>query len=69
MNEQLRSLLERRETTLSEMAEHSKIMRRHLEQSNSEWVTELEKYYGAKDALLQGDKELAVVLRNLESAA
>jgi hypothetical protein len=69
MNEQVRSILDRREATLSEMIEHSKTMRRFLELKDSGWVFELEKYYAARDTLLEADKELSSILRNLNAAA
>jgi hypothetical protein len=69
MNDQVRSILDRREATLSEMIEHSKTMRRLLELRDSGWVLELEKYYGARDILLEADKELSSILRNLNSVA
>jgi hypothetical protein len=69
MNDQVRSILDRREVTLSEMSEHSKTMRRLLELRDSGWVLELEKYYAARDTLLEADKELSSILRHLNSVA
>jgi hypothetical protein len=44
-------------------------MRRLLEENDSGWVLELEKYYAARDTLLEEDKELSSVLREQNPAA
>jgi hypothetical protein len=69
MNNELRSILDRREATQSEMIEHSKTMRRLLEENDSGWVLELKKYYADRDTLLEEDKELSSVLREQNPAA
>jgi len=69
MDEQVRSILDRREAALSEMIEHSKTMTALLETKDSGWVLELEKYYAARETLLQADKELSTRLRELNPAA
>jgi hypothetical protein len=69
MNETIKGILNRRETILSEMSEHSKALAKLLDVKDPAWVTELEKYYTARGALLEADKELAAALRDLDAAA
>lgn len=69
MNQQIQAILDRLEALQAEMAEHRKRMRALLEQDDRDWAIELEKYYTARESLLQADKELADMLRSHERAA
>ena len=69
MTNEIQSVLDRLEALQAEMAEHRKRMRTLLERDDREWVTEMEKYYAAREALLKADKELADVLRYKDEAA
>ncbi|HEV2729162.1 MAG TPA: hypothetical protein VGV15_03945 [Terriglobales bacterium] len=69
MNEQIRAILDRLEALQDEMAEHRKQMRTLLERDDRDWAMELEKYYTARELLLQADKELADLLRRGDRAA
>jgi hypothetical protein len=69
MNEQIQAILDRLEALQAEMAEHRTQMRKLLERDDREWAIELEKYYTARESLLEADKELAVLLRSSERAA
>lgn len=69
MTPEIDVLLERLEALQSEMAEHRQRMRALLQRNDADWVTELEKYYTARQLLLEGDKELAELLRRGANAA
>jgi hypothetical protein len=69
MNEQVRSILDRRQATQSEMIEHSSAMRTLLEDNDPDWVWELERYYAARELLLHQDEELSRMLRELDRSA
>jgi hypothetical protein len=69
MKPEIEALLDRLDVLQSEMAKHRTQMRNKLRRGDPDWATELEKYYFARQALLDVDKELAVLLRRREPAA
>ncbi len=69
MNAEVDVLLQRLDALLTEMLDHLRKMRALLQRDDAEWVSELEKYYVAKATFVEGEKELAVLLRRNENAA
>jgi hypothetical protein len=69
MNEQITAILERLDALQAEMSEHRNRMRQLLQRDDSEWVTELEKYYAARQSLLHEDEQLGALLRSRVRAA
>ena len=69
MDEQIEALLDRIEALQREMQEHWAGMCNMLENGGDDWPIELDKYYVARDTLLEADKELASLLREKRAAA